>query len=88
MELLEPEATSSAQSPAVPEHSEPATPLFRSSPATKKPRTRYYCQLSPSLVLFPYVDLPPEERATLQLPLLLYVYVFWRGEAEHLEIQS
>jgi hypothetical protein len=33
-----------------------------------------------------YVDEPSEERANLHLLYVLYVCVFWRGEAEHLAI--
>jgi hypothetical protein len=49
---------------------------------------KYYCQPAPSLVLCVYVGLPPEERAHGLLLSVLYAYVFWRGEAEHLASQS
>jgi hypothetical protein len=51
-------------------------------------QTKHYCQRSPSLVSFLHVGLPPVERSNVQLPFLLYVCLFWRGEAKRLGIQS
>ena len=49
---------------------------------------RHYCQLPPSLVSFLHVGLLPVERSNVQLLFLLYVCLFWRGEAKRLGIQS
>ena len=48
----------------------------------------HYCQPSPSPVSFTHVGLPTVEHANVQLLLfLLYVCLFWRGEAKRLGIQ-
>ncbi len=47
---------------------------------------KYYCHLSSSPVSLWNVDLLSEERSNVQLLFLLYVCLFWRGEAKQLGI--